>query len=242
MIVFGAGRAGRTSLGLFLPCPPRRKVSPFTSGGGGGGGCVMFRPSPSTSPVSGSAVSDCPDGEGRRLDLAACGNLSHQWILTCSAVAVLLFSLCSELALGERYVQLMSSTMCVAHTFEVVLQKEVAAVVYLGDFYPILRRCVDGSPDPKPRPYLHLWGGVWIVLLHMVTPLALRLEHGGVLFRRWCRLQAACCRGWEERALWRCQPPWEGDQFRPKISSCKSPSEALKVWPPYPLLPLQLLE
>ena len=37
MIVFGAVRPGRNSLGIFLPWTPRRQVPPFTSGGGGGG-------------------------------------------------------------------------------------------------------------------------------------------------------------------------------------------------------------
>ena len=91
MIVFGAVRPDRNSLGLFLPWPPRRHVSPFTSGGGGGG-YVMFRPSPGTSPASGSSVSACPGGEGRRLSSAACGDLLHRWLLACSAVAVPTFS------------------------------------------------------------------------------------------------------------------------------------------------------
>ena len=59
---------------------------------------------------------------------------------------------------------------------------------YLGDVYPFRRRCVDVRPNPKPRPYLYLWGGVWIVLLHLVTPPALRLGRGGVL----CRLLCCC--------------------------------------------------
>ena len=84
--------------------------------------------------------------------------------------------------------QVTAATMNVAHTFELVQQAEVAAVVYLGDVYPFRRRCVDVRPNPKPRPYLYLWGGVWIVLLHLVTPPALRLGRGGVL----CRLLCCC--------------------------------------------------
>ena len=44
IILLGAGRSGRTSIGLFLPRPPCRQVLPFTSvcvclwGGGEGGG------------------------------------------------------------------------------------------------------------------------------------------------------------------------------------------------------------
>ena len=47
-----------------------------------------------------------------------------------------------------------------AHTFEVVRQSEVAAVVRMGGVCPVCRRCVDGRPNTKPQPYLHLWGGV----------------------------------------------------------------------------------
>ena len=39
MIVLGAGRLNRTSLGRFLPWSPRRQVSPFTSRGWGGTFC-----------------------------------------------------------------------------------------------------------------------------------------------------------------------------------------------------------
>ena len=56
MIVVGAVRPGRTSLGIFLPWPPHRQVSTFTSEG------VMFLPSPGTSYASGSAVSACTSG------------------------------------------------------------------------------------------------------------------------------------------------------------------------------------
>ena len=88
MILFGAGRSGKTSLGLFLLQPPRRQVSHFTSEGGG----LMFRPSPNNIPASGSAVSACSGGEVRRLVSAACGDLPYRWILACSAVVVPPFS------------------------------------------------------------------------------------------------------------------------------------------------------
>ena len=89
MIVFGVGRPGRTSLGIFLPWPLHHQVSTFTSGRGG---VVMPRPSPDTSPALGSAVSVCPVREGRRLTSAACGDLLHQWILARSAIVVPPFS------------------------------------------------------------------------------------------------------------------------------------------------------
>ena len=88
MIVFGAGRTGRTFLGLFLPCPPQCQVSPFTSGGGG----VIFHHTPGTYSATVTAVSAYPGGEGRRLSSAACGDLLHRWLLACSAVAVPTFS------------------------------------------------------------------------------------------------------------------------------------------------------
>ena len=71
--------------------------------------------------------------------------------------------------------QVTATTMRVSHTFEVVQQAEVAAVVRLGDVCPICCRCVDGRTNPKTWPYFHLWDGVWIVLLYLVTPLALSL-------------------------------------------------------------------
>ena len=58
-----------------------------------------------------------------------------------------------------------AATMRVSNTFEVVRQAEVAAVVHMGDVCPVCRRCIYGRPNPKPRTYLHLWGGVWVVLL-----------------------------------------------------------------------------
>ena len=89
-----------------------------------------------------------------------------------------------------------ASTMRVEHIFKVVQQEEVAAVVRLGDVcpvYPVFRLCVDGRPNPKTRTYLNLWGGVWIVLLYLVTPPYLCLGLGGVAFHLGCRCQAACC-------------------------------------------------
>ena len=56
----------------------------------------------------------------------------------------------------------------------------MAFVVRLGGVYPVCRRCVDGRPSPKPRPYLYLWGGVWVVILHLVPSPALLLGRGGV--------------------------------------------------------------
>ena len=74
--------------------------------------------------------------------------------------------------------------MCVAHTFDVVLQAKVAAFVYIGYFDLVRRHCVDRSPNPKPQPYLHLWGGVEVLFLCLISPPALRLGRGS----------GACCR------------------------------------------------
>ena len=88
--------------------------------------------------------------------------------------------------------QVKSDTMRILHTFEVVRQAEVVAVVRLGGAFPVCRRCVYGRPNHKPQPYLHLWGGVFIVLLHLVTPTSLHLGRGGVACRLGCHCQAAC--------------------------------------------------
>ena len=176
-------------------------------------------------------MSACQGGEGRRLASAACGNLPYRWILARSAVAVPPLSYCSELALGERSLRVTAAKMSVAHTFELVRQAEVETVVYLGNIHPFLRRRVNCSPNPKPPPYLHLWGGVWIVLLHLVHPMSLGLGCGGVPCRLCCPFQAACCWGWGERVFWRSQPPWEGYHLRPKIPCCNSPSEVFGFWP-----------
>ena len=69
--------------------------------------------------------------------------------------------------------------MRVAHTFEEVRQAKLEAVVYLGYVYPDRRGLVDHSPNPKTRTYLHLWGGVGVVLLCLISPAALYLGRGG---------------------------------------------------------------
>ena len=68
--------------------------------------------------------------------------------------------------------------MRVAHTFEVVKQANVAAIVCLGDVYPVCHHCVNGRPNPKPHPNLHLWVGVRVVILHLVTSTTLSLGCG----------------------------------------------------------------
>ena len=58
-----------------------------------------------------------------------------------------------------------ATTMCVAHTFEVVQQVKVTAIVRLGNVNPTCRRCINISPNPKPQHYLHLWVRVDVVFL-----------------------------------------------------------------------------
>ena len=78
MIVLGAGWPGRTSLGIFLPRPPHRQVSPFTSVERGR--CGVFNPPPprGTLPSSGPSGPACLGGEGGCLALAACVYLLHR--------------------------------------------------------------------------------------------------------------------------------------------------------------------
>ena len=54
----------------------------------------------------------------------------------------------------------------------------MTVVVCLGDFDPVRRRRVDSIPNPKPWPYLHLWGGVRVVILCLI-PTDIRLGRGG---------------------------------------------------------------
>ena len=79
-----------------------------------------------------------------------------------------------------------ATTMHVAHTFKVVQQGKVAAVIRLGYAYPVRCCRVNISPNPKPWPYLHLWGGAGVVLLRLNSPPALRLKRGGGACRRLC--------------------------------------------------------
>ena len=96
MIVFEAGRPGRTSLGLFLLWTPCCQESPLTSGGGG---VVVCSPPPVTSLASGPSGPACSGGEGRRLASAAYVDLLHQWRLVSATVAVVPLPYPPELAL-----------------------------------------------------------------------------------------------------------------------------------------------
>ena len=54
----------------------------------------------------------------------------------------------------------------------------MADVVCLGYTDPIHRRLVNCSLNPKPRIYLHLWGGVVVLLLLLISLAALRPWRG----------------------------------------------------------------
>ena len=46
-----------------------------------------------------------------------------------------------------------------------------------------------------------------------------------------------CRRSWG--LFWRGEPPWEGYQLRSEVTRSRVPPQALEVWLPYPLPPLQ---
>ena len=74
--------------------------------------------------------------------------------------------------------------MRVVQTFYVVRQEKMAVVVHLGDINPVRRCFIDGCLNPEPWSYLHLRGGVGIMLLHLIPP-ALRLwVYGGARRRQ----------------------------------------------------------
>ena len=69
--------------------------------------------------------------------------------------------------------------MRVSQTSDVVLQEKLAVVVHLGDVN-LVRRCfIDGCLNPEPWSYLHLRGGVGIMLLYLIPPALLLWDYGG---------------------------------------------------------------
>ena len=68
-----------------------------------------------------------------------------------------------------------AAKMRVAHTFEVVMQAKVAAVVYQGDIYPVSHCLVYCRQDPEPCTYLHLRGGIGVLIRPLVSSAALCL-------------------------------------------------------------------
>ena len=71
--------------------------------------------------------------------------------------------------------QVPAATMRVAHTFEVVRQKKVAAVVCQGNIDLVFCCLVYCRSNPEPWNYLHMKGGVGVLLHLLVSPAALRL-------------------------------------------------------------------
>ena len=82
--------------------------------------------------------------------------------------------------------QVLDATICVSHTFEVVRQAKLATVVCLWYFDPVRRRRVNSSPNPKPRTYLNLRGGMGVVLLGLISSPALHLGRGVGALRQLC--------------------------------------------------------
>ena len=79
------------------------------------------------------------------------------------------------------------------------------AFVCLVDVNPDCCCLVDSSPNPIPRTYLYLLGGVVAVLLCLITT-DLRLGSGGGACCRMgcCSCLTAVCCGWGEGAIWWC--------------------------------------
>ena len=128
--------------------------------------------------------------------------------------------------------QVTAATMRAAHIFEVVQQEKVASVVYQGDIGPVRRCFVYCHSDPEPQTYLHLRGGVVVMLRFLVSPVALCLGSWGGAYLRWgcCQCLAAGRCGWRLLTVWRYKPPWEGYQFRTKIPHRECPLQALEVF------------
>ena len=117
--------------------------------------------------------------------MAACVHLLHRWCLVSAAETVSSLAKLPKLALGERYVRVPAATMRVAHTFEVVQQKKVAAVVRQGNIDPVFCCLVYFRSNSEPWNYLHMKGGVGVLLHLLVSPAALRLGiWGGECHRR----------------------------------------------------------
>ena len=102
MIVLGEGWPEGTSLGLFLPRPPRRQVSPFTSVGAGGCCCGAFRPPHGAPPSSGPSGTACSCVEGGRIALTACVHLPHRRCLVPATETVSPLAKPPKFALLER--------------------------------------------------------------------------------------------------------------------------------------------
>ena len=127
---------------------------------------------------------------------------------------------------------MLADTMRVAHTFEVVKQAKVVAVICKEDIDPVCRCLVYCRLDPEPQTYMYLRGGVGVLLLPLVSTAALRLGSwgGACRWQRCCQYLAAGNCGWRLGTVWRCEPPWEGNQFRTNISHCNIPLQALEFF------------
>ena len=118
MILLGAGRPGRTSLGLIMLRPPWRQVSTFTSCVWGDN--IVFCPPCGAPPSAGPPGPVCFGEEVGRLDLTAYVHLPYWRRLVPSAEVVSPLAEQPKFDLGEGYVKIPDTTMRVSHTFQVV--------------------------------------------------------------------------------------------------------------------------
>ena len=121
--------------------------------------------------------------------------------------------------------QVPSTTMRVAHTFEVVRQAKVVSVFSQGYINPVCRCLINGRSNPELRPYLHLWGGVGVLLLFLISPAALCLCRGsGAFLRMECfQCLAAGRYRWRLGAVWEYKP-LGGRPVQDKSSLSREPS------------------
>ena len=118
MLVLGAGRPGRTSLGLIMLRPPWRQVSIFTSCVWGDN--IVFCPPCGAPPSTGPPGPVCFGEEVGRLDLTAYVHLPYWRRLVPSAEVVSPLAEPPKFDLGEGSMKIPDTTMRVAHTFQVV--------------------------------------------------------------------------------------------------------------------------
>ena len=137
-----------------------------------------------------------------------------------------------KFALVEWSVRVRAATMRIAHTFEMLRKAKVLDVLYKGGIDPVRLCLVYRRLDPELHTYLHLRGGVGVLIRLLVSPAALRLGRWGGYYRRrgCCQYLAAGRCGLRLGTVWRCDPPWEGDQFRTKNPHHKSPLQAQEVF------------
>ena len=241
MIVLGAGRPIRNSLGLFLPRPPRRQVFPFTSLGVRGGYSAFRPPVVLCPPQDPQGLLVLEDRVDAWLRLPA--STSH----TGSASSPPQKRSCHS---PSRPNSLWDSGMCKCRPPQCMLRTPLRW--YYRKKWQMFS--VRGISTPFPaalsiavqilNPALSAsegWGGGSASTPDFSCGPASG-ELGGACRRRGCCqcLTTGRCR-WRLGLVWRGETPCEGDQFRMETPRCESPLQDIEVWPPYLLPPLQRL-